>query len=467
MSTTTYKTTRKYKCPYCNFRSSRGELISHVEDKHQSLIPENYTAARVIYESINKKNYGTCMICGAKVYEWNEKINRYNNLCNNTRCRGAVRQIALERHIKVHNKPTLLNDPNQQEKMLANRKISGHYKFTDGGQITYTGKYEKNVLEFMDKVLGIESKDIQAPGPVLEYEYNGEKHMWITDIYYIPANLLIEVKDGGSNPNNRPMKSYREKQIAKEAMVTDLGKFNYLRLTNNDFSQLLSVLAEIKEENLESDSPSMKIRIHESYINEEVGGLPPQGPPEAYIVPYMANNVFAGFAYGDSEFDDTMFIVDDNRFIPIKEKVFYELYETGPRLFYSDNDIMIKVNNIHNKIIENAEVSNLYILEEFLGKDDVLTYNEIYTSNKFKYYDESREQNICSLIENAIYTESLYGRNESGAVQVVENVYINHSPIGYYAATYIFPHMSTGYYSNKKDLMESGLIEIMNSVYRG
>jgi hypothetical protein len=42
-----------------------------------------------------------------------------------------------------------------QVKMLANRKISGEYKFQDGGKRTYTGSYEKKCLEFMDKVLGI------------------------------------------------------------------------------------------------------------------------------------------------------------------------------------------------------------------------------------------------------------------------------------------------------------------------
>lgn len=29
-------------------------------------------------------------------------------------------------------------------------------------------------------------------------------------------------------------------------MITNLGTYNYLRLTDNDFSQLLSILAELK-----------------------------------------------------------------------------------------------------------------------------------------------------------------------------------------------------------------------------
>lgn len=259
-----YKTSIKYHCPFCDEKYPRMELIEHVEKEHSALIPENYTATRVVYEAINKTDHGTCMICKKNVYTWNEKISRYNNLCDNPKCREEVRRIALERHMRVYNKPTLLDDPMQQEKMLSNRHISGKYKYSDGTMFTYTGKYEKATIEFMDKVLNIDSKDIQMPGPVLDYDFNGETHSWITDIYYIPANLIIEVKDGGNNPNKREMPVYRGKQLAKEVMITNLGKFNYLRLTNNNFAQLLEALAEIKYENLDQ-----KTATHVSYfINE-------------------------------------------------------------------------------------------------------------------------------------------------------------------------------------------------------
>ena len=264
-----YKTSVKYHCPFCDKKYPRMELIDHVEKEHSALIPENYTATRVVYEAINKTDHGTCMICKKNVYTWNEKISRYNNLCDNPKCREEVRRIALERHMRVYNKPTLLNDPMQQEKMLSNRHISGKYKYSDGTMFTYTGKYEKATIEFMDKVLNIDSKDIQMPGPVLDYEFNGETHSWITDIYYIPANLIIEVKDGGNNPNKREMPVYRGKQLAKEVMITNLGKFNYLRLTNNNFAQLLEALAEIKYENLDQKTAThVSYFINESNISE-------------------------------------------------------------------------------------------------------------------------------------------------------------------------------------------------------
>lgn len=467
---TTYKTSKKYKCPFCDIKASRMELIDHVDQKHEDLIPEDYNAARSVYDFINGKNYGTCMICKAKVYEWNDKINRYNNLCNNPKCREEVRKIALERHIRVYNKPTLLNDAEHQEKMLANRKISGTYTFRDGGKHVYTGTYEKNALEFMDKALDIKSTEIQSPGPVLEYNYNGEVHKWITDIYYIPANLIIEIKDGGSNPNNRSMESYREKQVAKEQMITELGTFNYIRLTNNDFSQLLDIFADMKNEALFEAKPSVKI-----HINEEVGGLPAHRSPEAYIIPYGMNNTFAGFAYGDSEMDQILTVSSKNKIKAISEDEFESTYETCQKLFYKDNDIVDKINTIHEKLQSgDIDGSTLVFAELLLGRK-LRRYEEVLFSENFKYYDEKREQQVRSLIENGIINHSQgeikmniapeKNSFDENVIECIGCVYICRSPMGYYAVTPNEFRLLSSYFSNIESLKNSGVIEIMNDTY--
>jgi hypothetical protein len=91
----------------------------------------------------------------------------------------------------------------------------------------------------------------------------------------LSLNLIIEIKDGGSHKNNRPMKTYREKQIYKEKMITNLGTYNYIRLTDNDFGQLLSMLAEMKFQQVESNDTDKTpmYRIHEAECNylESVG----------------------------------------------------------------------------------------------------------------------------------------------------------------------------------------------------
>lgn len=462
----TYKTSRKYKCPYCNFSATRVELIDHVEKKHEELIPEGYTAVRAVYDSINGKNYGTCMICGKRVYKWNDKVNRYYNLCDSKECKAKVREIALERHIRVYNKPTLLNDPEQQEKMLANRRISGTYTFTDGTKMTYTGKYERNALEFMDKVLGIPANDIQTPGPVLEYEYNGQTHKWITDIYYIPANLLIEIKDGGSNPNNRSMVSYREKQVAKEQMVTSIGTFNYVRLTNNDFAQLLDVLADIKNEALNTkEGISPKAKIH---INEEVGGLPRQGPPEAYIIPYGMNHVFDGFAYSDSDTDSIYTIDDDGKINHFNESEFDKNFETGDWLVYKESDSKEKI-KFARQLIESGKASNKFQLAEIFTGRQLHRPEEIAYSECFSYYSKKDEDIANTLIENAIVKEAeeITSASDSNIVKIIGNVYICIAGNGrYYASTPKDMYLVSKEFSDVETLISSGVVDVMNNIYK-
>ena len=266
---------KKYKCPYCEERLIRKDLINHIDKKHEVLIPQGYTSSRLVYNQVNKVDQGKCRVCG-NITTWNEKSGRYNVLCNNPKCKEHMREEYKKNMLKVRGTYNILSDPEQQRKMLANRSISGIYKFTDGGSLIYTGSYEKKCLEFMDVVMQIPSKDILSPGPTLEYMYNGVKHFYITDFYYIPYNLIIEVKDGGDNLNTKEspsMKASREKTIEKERIITDRGEYNYIRLTNNNFAQLIEIFMDIKQKLLEGDdSKTYKINessmILESYFNE-------------------------------------------------------------------------------------------------------------------------------------------------------------------------------------------------------
>ena len=173
--------------------------------------------------------------------------------------------------IRVHGKVSLLDDAAHQAKMLANRSISGTYVYSDGTKFTYTGSYEHKAIEFMDKVLHCSSKDIIMPGPVIDYtDQYGNSRQWITDIYYVPYNLIIEVKDGGDNPNNRQMDEYRAKQVSKEAELIKLGEYNYLRLVDNKFVQLMEVLALLKDQEInEPNTDNKVIRINESAVYDD------------------------------------------------------------------------------------------------------------------------------------------------------------------------------------------------------
>ena len=258
---------KNYKCPYCEKRLIRKDLITHIDKSHKDLIPENYTAARLVYNIANKTEYGRCRVCG-KETQWSEKNGRYNVLCGSIKCKEHMREEYKKNMLRVKGTYNILNDPEQQKIMLANRSISGKYKFQDGGEHIFTGSYEKKCLEFMDIVMQISSDDIMSPGPTLEYEYNGQKHFYIADFYYIPYNLIIEVKDGGDNINTKDsasMRASREKTIEKERIITDRGEYNYIRLTNNNFTQLIEVFMDIKEKLLRGDD-SKTYKINESQI---------------------------------------------------------------------------------------------------------------------------------------------------------------------------------------------------------
>lgn len=262
---------KKYNCPYCDYRNESDKLIRHIDSKHQDLIPEGYTPSRIVYNIRNKREHGSCMMC-KKPTEWNESNCRYNPFCSKE-CHDKYVKRFEDNMQRTYHKKRLTDDPTQQEKMLANRRISGKYKFQDGGVKTYTGSFERKALEFLDKVMNVKSDELMMPGPVIEYKDDqGVIRHYISDIYWIDLNLLIEVKDGGDNPNNRSMPEYRAKQLAKEKTIVNMDKYNYLRLTNNNFAQLLEIIAEIKKANMDEEDRRV-VRINESMVLTESESL--------------------------------------------------------------------------------------------------------------------------------------------------------------------------------------------------
>ena len=255
----------RYKCPYCDKRYTREELIDHVSEEHEDLIPIGYTPFRIVFNSVNKKplDYnGICTECKGPT-KWDEAKGRYDRQCQKPSCKISYLRRFENNMMRTKGVTRISSTPEGQEKMLSHRKISGTYKFQNGAEKTYTGTYELKALHFMDKVMNINPDDLLSPGPVLNYQYNGENHFYITDFYYQPYNLVIEVKDGGTRPNKREMPEYRAKQIEKEKYIIKNTNYNYLRLTDNDLSQLLSVFADLKLQMVENTGERV-IHINES-----------------------------------------------------------------------------------------------------------------------------------------------------------------------------------------------------------
>lgn len=363
---TTKKYNKKYKCPYCEYKFEREKLGKHIDKFHKELIPEGYTTARVVFNTVNKKDHGTCIIC-KKESPWNEDKQRYERLCGSKKCHDEYLKMCEDRMKKKYNgktKEDMLNDPEFQDKMLKGRSISGEYKFENGVTIPYVGSYERNFLEFMDKYLHVLPEDIQAPGPTIEYNYNGKKHFWITDFYYIPYNLVLDIKDGGNNPNTRNMEEYRNKQIEKEKAITKLKKFNYLRLTDNQFDQLLEVMLELKESmidlDIKKDNIDPLIKINESnsigliineclnnpytYINSDISPIEnsfyKMNVDEANESLYYLKEAIYGLEINEDEYDGKENVLESIK----------ELYNDINGLSSSDN------NNVLDEIYKNKYI---------------------------------------------------------------------------------------------------------------
>lgn len=393
------KPQKKYKCPYCELRETKMNLISHVEEEHEEMIPKDYTAARVVFNHINKKEHGRCIQCGRET-RWNDSTWKYERLCDDKKCYEEYTKQFRQRMVNKHGKEHLLDDPEQQKKMLANRRISGEYTFKDGGVRTYCGSYERKLLEFYDKVMNVHSKDIMTPGPTIEYEFEGRVCLWITDIYYIPANLAHDVKDGGSNPNKRQMDVYRAKQVAKEKAITRLGKYNYIRLTDNNFQQLLFILAELKERLL-NDNEEPVIHINESsYIS---GALPNKNCDNVYIVPYMMSNRFIGTGLTFDKSMSELYVIDNGK-----------IKKTNPTFLKDYDYTLMKFNEeFDSSILENSNIDNtFYFYEALTGKrylsNEQILFDSLFTEEMDIYTEAITRMEIReSSLNNALKVNSL------------------------------------------------------------
>ena len=379
----------RYKCPFCNNRFIREDLVNHIEDDHPYDIPADFTPFRYVFNYVNKKPltyHGKCTECGGPT-EWDENKGRYNRQCNSKACHDSYIKKFEANMMKTRGVTRISATASGQLKMLSNRKISGEYKFSNGEIKTYTGSYELKALEFMDKVMHIDPNDLMCPGPILEYSLDNNTHIYITDFYYQPYNLIIEVKDGGDNPNKRNMPDYRAKQIAKEKYIIKHTNYNYLRLTNNNLNQLLAVFANLKMQMVENTGERV-IHVNEATLTPigemmnalmsgKVVGLKDS---EAYITNNLQNNVFSGgIAIMDGRLD-SIFGIN-------KEGVLVRLGEEESKSIIDNTKTFYKLGDRKEVSKKLKPVVGTKITEEKLY--ETLTGIKLYDKDQIEYNLES------------------------------------------------------------------------------
>lgn len=270
------KNDSKVKCKICGkMFKDIDHLVSHIEEVHSSQIFPGFTPSQYEYYLRTGKKSGRCVVCGGET-GWNQSTNKYHRLCSD-KCREEYREVFKQRMIGKHGKVHLLNDPEQQRKMIYAKKTSGKYEWElDNGKsikIPYASSYEKDFLEMLDVFLGFDGNDVLGPSPHnYSYQYEGKTHFYIPD-YYIPSlNLEIEIKDGsgpGDNPNMHPKIQAVDKvkeKLKDEVMASNDNSINYIKVMNKNYAEFFSLILKLRSS--ETATGTKRESVMESVIAE-------------------------------------------------------------------------------------------------------------------------------------------------------------------------------------------------------
>lgn len=244
---------KTYKCQFCKYRinidktkkgihSPKYIMGKHYDEKHGSMLGPDMDGYRFFYYTLTGKDHGSCVICHNPT-EFNRTTMKYSRFCNNPQCKQKYKEERDQRMINKYGKITLLNDPEQQKKMLANRKISGTYVWSDGKtKIQYVGSYEEDFFRYLDRTLHWPAGDIMAPSPhMYHYKYADKDHFYIPDAYIPSLNLEIEIKSSVRQEKQNP--ESRDKEIIKDKMMKSCSNIcNYIKINDKDYTEFAKLI---------------------------------------------------------------------------------------------------------------------------------------------------------------------------------------------------------------------------------
>ena len=243
---------KSYKCPSCGMKyKSLTTWGNHVSVHHPECIPQGWSYARYYYYILTGKKNGSCIVC-KQATVWNEATQKYERFCKNPECKAKYREIFKNRMMKKYGKTTLLNDPEQQRKMLANRRISGKYTFMNGAQVGYVGTYEKDFLVMLNTFLQFDPNDLMMPSPhTYEYDYKNPndkehegKHFFIPDAYIPSLNLEIEIKQS-TNTHPKLLRIDKIKELQKDELMKSIPTVNYIKIVDKDYAEFFDLIKKL------------------------------------------------------------------------------------------------------------------------------------------------------------------------------------------------------------------------------
>lgn len=366
--------TKRITCKFCGeYMKSYDSYVSHIESSHSESIPQDMSAWRFVYYLKTGKTHGSCIIC-KKDTEWNEKTHKYHRFCNNPKCKEKYVETFRNRMIGKYGKVNLLNDPEQQKKMLANRKISGVYTWRDHVHETpYTGTYELSFLKFLDEVLEFNPEDVIGPSPhTYYYIYEGKKHFYIPDFFIPSLNLEIEIKEGTNNhPKIQAVDKVKER-LKDEVMKSNSNSFNYIKIIEKNNFRFIEFLDEAKKRFLNGDKRPIVMceTVEDNFIESNnklyhISNMPINKTRNSYMIKDNKGLIISKLNYYEYKIKNFDWILIAN------------LY-TKPE--YRGNGLATKlINELYNDITKNTN-KGLYL---FVKSDNRVAI-ELYTKLNFK-----------------------------------------------------------------------------------
>ena len=193
-------------------------------------------------------------------------------------------------------------------------------------------------------------------------------------------------------------------------MITNLGKFNYLRLTDNQFNQILSILADIKYDMIEERPVKIHINENGLAVGPVGSALPVSSLPisSVCIVPKLMNNKFDNIDFYMQNDDLGKSFIGQNS---DGEICLYDnsiIKESNIAFIYSGYDAKQKYSIVKDRLKKKDKYRNNIIIEIFLGHKplvlDEIVYNKNFTIVENPYRDMANEYNNIS---NNIYNEAM------------------------------------------------------------
>ena len=271
---------------------------------------------------------------------------------------------------------------------------------------------------------------------------------------------MIDIKDGGNNKNNRDMKEYREKQISKEQAIEKQGKFNYLRLTDNQFGQLLSIFLDIKY-SLYDNRPK-KIHINE-YAGCSCGGHPIEN--RIYSVSYSTSGqIIDGYGLMMDLISPNIFISDENKIKEVDCKDFLKDKKfTISEVYVTDKN---KVLNDLRDISESDNYSLYDIIKSYNNKNIFVSENGYMIENMMDDTISKSYQSKCTYdllhVGFPILEEDVLEKSKS-ILKGYQNLIIKEEVDGYYVENIITDNRSLSF-KNIEDI-QPALLDFMNSIF--